>query len=151
MFSGKVSVTVCRRCMGGAELAPLSRDRTCERVGAETRRLSPTMNRPCFLPDDGLCIKGLSHRIEVWPTNLPCRRGVLCDAGLDCQVAVRLGWVVLAEGDVGRRLPLVGHSICLELTARPILISCDRDCRKATKWMLELRVRKQQIIKCIES
>ena len=73
-------------------------------------------------PDNGLCIKGLSHRIEVWTTNLSCCRGVLSDAGLNCRIGVRLGPVVLIEGDIGRRLALVGHSICLEVTARPIVM-----------------------------
>jgi hypothetical protein len=72
--------------------------------------------------DDGFWIKRLSHRIEVWPMNLPCHRGILCDAGLDFRVGVHLGQVVGVEGDIGRHPTLVCHTICLELTARLILM-----------------------------
>ena len=73
-------------------------------------------------PHDAFSIKRLCHWIEVWPMNLPCRRDVVCDAGLDCRVAVRLGRVVHAEGDVGLGLALVCYAICLELAARLILM-----------------------------
>jgi hypothetical protein len=63
---------------------------------------------PAFsTPHDAFSIKRLYHRIEVWPTNRPCRRDVPCDAGLDFWVVVRLEGVVHAEGDVGRGLALV--------------------------------------------
>jgi hypothetical protein len=66
----------------------------------------PSMHLAFSAPHNAFSIKRLCHRIEVWPTNLPCRPDVPCDAGLDCRVAVRLGWVVHAEGDVALALPL---------------------------------------------
>jgi hypothetical protein len=73
-------------------------------------------------PHDSFYIKRLCHQIKVWPTNLPYHRDVPCDAGLDCRVVVRLGRVVHTEGDVGLGLALVHYAICLELTARLILM-----------------------------
>jgi hypothetical protein len=82
---------------------------------------------PAFsTPHDTFSIKRLCHWIEVWPRNLPCRRDVPCDAGLDCQVTVRLGWVVHVEGDVVLGLALVCYAICLELAARLILMCLRR-------------------------
>ena len=65
-----------------------------------------------------LSIKGMGARIILWPMDLPCHRGVLTDAAMDGRIAVHLGWVLRAVGDVGLRLVLVGHSICLELGVR---------------------------------
>jgi hypothetical protein len=41
---------------------------------------------------------------------------------LDCRVSVCLGRVVGVECDIGHRPALVCHTICLELTARLILM-----------------------------
>jgi hypothetical protein len=50
--SFNICIAVGCLCMGGAELVPLSRDRTTASVGTTdgTRRLSPTWYRPCILP-----------------------------------------------------------------------------------------------------
>lgn len=69
-------------------------------------------------PHDDLSINVLGARIMLWPMGRPCRRRVLTDAGVDARVRVRLGRVLQVEGDVGRRLALVGHSKCLEDGAR---------------------------------
>jgi hypothetical protein len=95
----------------------------------------PSMHPAFSAPHDTFSIKRLCHWIEVWPTNLPCRRDVPCDAGLDCRVTVCLGWVVPVEGDVGLGLALVCYAICLELAARLILM-CLR-LQETTKWVLE--------------
>ena len=42
---------------------------------------------------------------------------VLSDAGVDARVHVCLGRVLQVEGDVGRRLALVGHTPCLKVRA----------------------------------
>jgi hypothetical protein len=54
--------------------------------------------------------------------NLPCRRDVPCDVGLDHRVVVCLRRVVYAEGGVRLVLALVCYAICLELAARLILM-----------------------------
>jgi hypothetical protein len=82
----------------------------------------PSMHPAFFAPHDTFSIKRPCHWIEVWSTNLPFRRDVPCDAGLDFRVVVRLGWVIHVEGDVGLGLALMCYTICLELTARLILM-----------------------------
>jgi hypothetical protein len=64
-------------------------------------------------PHDELSIEVLGAQVVLWPMDRPCHLSVLTETALDARVAVRLGrvrWVVV---DVGRRLALVGHSICL--------------------------------------
>jgi hypothetical protein len=82
----------------------------------------PSMHLAFSAPHDTFSIKRLCHWIEVWPTNVPCRRDVPCDAGLDCRVAIRLERVIHAKGDVGLGLAIVCYAICLELAARLILM-----------------------------
>ena len=65
--------------------------------------------------DDGLSIEILGARIVVWPMERPRHLNVLTDAGVDARIHVCLGWVLQVEGDVGRRLALVGHTPCLEV------------------------------------
>ena len=45
----------------------------------------------------------------------PRHLSVLTDAEVDAQVRVCLGRVLQVEGDVERRLVLVGHTPCLEV------------------------------------
>ena len=61
--------------------------------------------------------------------DLSCHRGVAGDAGLYGRVAVRLGRVVLPEGDIGRGFALVRQSPCLEVANRLITV-CTRLQRK---------------------
>ena len=56
-------------------------------------------------------------RVILWPMDRPCHRRVLTDAGVDARVRVCLGRVLQVEGDVGRRLALVGYTPCLEVRA----------------------------------
>jgi len=62
---------------------------------------------------DNLWIKVLGARVVVVFMDRPCHRRVPIDAVVDGRVCVRLRWVGVV-GDVGRRLALVGHSICHE-------------------------------------
>ena len=66
-------------------------------------------------PHDDFCINGRRVRIEIRPIDLPCHRGVVIEAAMDTLVAVRFGRVLWVEGDIGRRLPLMGQSVRLEL------------------------------------
>jgi hypothetical protein len=68
-------------------------------------------------PHDDLSIKVVGARIILWPMDRPCHRCVLIEAVVDARVGVCLGRVLWVVGDVGRRLALVGHSICHELDA----------------------------------
>ena len=45
----------------------------------------------------------------------PCLQRVRTDAGVDAWVAVGLRRVIWGEGDSGRRLTLVGQTICYEI------------------------------------
>jgi hypothetical protein len=69
-------------------------------------------------PHGDFSINVLGERIEVWPMDLLCHRSVLTDAAVDGGVVVCLGRVRQVEVDLGRRLPLVGQSPCLQLGAR---------------------------------
>ena len=88
------------------------------RVDEAVAKPEPPMLLALSHPHDDLSIKVLGARIMVWPMDRPCRRRVLTDAGVDARVRVRLGRVRQVEGDVGRRLALVGQNPCLELGAR---------------------------------
>jgi len=68
-------------------------------------------------PHDGLSINVVDPRIVVWPMDRPCHRRVVTDAVVDALIGVCLGRVVRVEGDVRRRLALVGHGIYHELRA----------------------------------
>jgi len=68
-------------------------------------------------PHDGLSIEVLGARIVVCPMERPRHLSVLTDARVDARVRVCLGRVLQVEGDVGRRLTLVGHTPCLEVRA----------------------------------
>ena len=61
-------------------------------------------------PHDDFSINGLM--------NFLCHRGVPTEAAVDACVAVRFGRILRVEGDIGRRLPFVGQTVCLDLGAR---------------------------------
>jgi len=69
-------------------------------------------------PHDHFSIKVMGARIVLWAMDHPCHRCVSIEAAVDELVAVRQGRVLWVVGDVGRRLPLMGQSICHELGAR---------------------------------
>ena len=69
-------------------------------------------------PHDHFSIKVMGARIILWAMDRPCHRCVSIEAAVDGLVAVRRGRVLWVVGDVGRRLALVGQSICHELGAR---------------------------------
>ena len=69
-------------------------------------------------PHDDFSIKVLGGWIVLWPMNLPCHRRVIIEAAVDARIAVRRGRVLRVEDDVGRRLALMGQSICLQLGDR---------------------------------
>ena len=69
-------------------------------------------------PHEDISVDVLGPRIVIWPMDLLGHGGVLTEAVVDGGVGIRLGPVIRVVGDVGRRLPLVGHSICRELGAR---------------------------------
>jgi hypothetical protein len=69
-------------------------------------------------PHEDISIDVLDPRIVIWPMDLLGHGGVLIEAVVDGGVGVRLGPVIRVVGDVERRLPLVGHSICREDAAR---------------------------------
>jgi hypothetical protein len=62
-------------------------------------------------PHDSHPINIVGARIPVWPLDRPCLRRVGVDAGVDARVAVRLRWVIRAEGDIESRLSLASQSI----------------------------------------
>ena len=64
---------------------------------------------------DDFCINVRRVRIEIWPIDLPCHQCVVTEVAVDALVAVRFGRVLWVEGDIGRRLPLMGQSVRLEL------------------------------------
>ena len=66
-------------------------------------------------PHDDFCINGRCVRIEIRPIDLPCHRCVVTEAVVDALVDVHFGRVLRVEGDIGRRLPLMGQSVRLEL------------------------------------
>jgi hypothetical protein len=57
-------------------------------------------------PHDDLWIKVLGAQVVVISMERPYRRRVLIDAGVDGQVAVRLGRILQVVGDVDVALPL---------------------------------------------
>jgi hypothetical protein len=69
-------------------------------------------------PHEDISVDVLGPRIAIWPMDLLGHGGVLTKAAVDSGVGVRLGLVIRVVGDVGRRLPLVGQSICRERGAR---------------------------------
>ena len=69
-------------------------------------------------PHEDISVDVLDPRIVIWPMDLLGHGGVLTKAAVDGGVGVRLGTVIRVLGDVGRHLPLVGHSICRERGAR---------------------------------
>ena len=69
-------------------------------------------------PYDDFSINGLIDRIKLRPMNFLCHRGVPTEVAVDACVAVRFGRILRVEGDIGRRLPFVGQTVCLDLGAR---------------------------------
>ena len=69
-------------------------------------------------PHEHIGVDRLGARIIVWAMDLLRHGGVVMEAAVDGGVGVGLGPVIRVVGDVGRRLPLVGHSICRERGAR---------------------------------
>ena len=69
-------------------------------------------------PHEDISVDVLGPRIVIWPMDLLGHGGVLTQAAVDGGVGVRLGPIIRVVGDVGRRLPLVGPSICRERGAR---------------------------------
>ena len=47
-----------------------------------------------------------------------CQRGVPAEAAVDTCIAVCFERILRVEGDIGRRLPFVGQTVCLDLGAR---------------------------------
>jgi hypothetical protein len=95
---------------------------TQDRVGAEDEC---TVGNPISAiplassdPHEDFSINVLGPQIKFWPMDLPCHRGVLTKASVDGGVVVRLGPIVRVVAYVGRRLALMGHSICQEDGAR---------------------------------
>ena len=68
-------------------------------------------------PRDHSSIKVMGARFVLWAMDLPCHRCVSIVTAVDGLIAVRRGRVLRVVGDVRRRLPLVGQSICHELGA----------------------------------
>ena len=66
-------------------------------------------------PHDDFYINGHRGQIKIRPMDLPCHRVVVINATVDALVVVRFGRVLRVVGDFGRRLPLMGQSIRLEL------------------------------------
>jgi hypothetical protein len=62
-------------------------------------------------PHDSRPINIISAWILVWPLDRPCLRCIGADAGVGARVAVRLGRVIRAKGDIRSRLSLVSQSI----------------------------------------
>ena len=69
-------------------------------------------------PHEHIGVDRLGARIIVWAMDLLRHGGVVMEAAVDGGVGVGLGPVIRVVGDVGRRLPLVGHGICRERGAR---------------------------------
>ena len=69
-------------------------------------------------PHEHIGVDRLGARIIVWAMDLLRHGGVVMEAVVDGGVGVGLGPVIRVVGDVGRRLPLVGHGICRERGAR---------------------------------
>ena len=69
-------------------------------------------------PHEHIGVDRLGARIIVWAMDLLRHGGVVMEAAVDGGVGVGLGPVIRVVGDVGRRLPLVGHGICREHGAR---------------------------------
>ena len=75
-------------------------------------------------PHEDISVDVLGPRIVIWPMDLLGHCGVLTESAVDGGVGVRLGPVIRVVGDVGRRLPLVGHGICRERGARRATMCC---------------------------
>ena len=69
-------------------------------------------------PHEDIGVDLLGARIIFWAIDLLRHGGVVMEAAVDGGVGVGLGPVIRVVGDVGRRLPLVGHGICRERGAR---------------------------------
>jgi len=69
-------------------------------------------------PHDDFSINGLIDRIKLRPMNFLCHRGVPTEAAMDVCVVVRFGQILRVEGYIRRRLPFVGHTVCLDLSVR---------------------------------
>ena len=69
-------------------------------------------------PHEHIGVDRLGARIIVWAMDLLRHGGVVMEAAVDGGVGVGLGPVIRVVGDVGRRLPLVSHSIGGEGGAR---------------------------------
>ena len=69
-------------------------------------------------PHDDFSINGLINRIELRSMNFLCHQGVPAEVAMDACVAVRFGQILRVEGDIGRRLPFMGQTVCLDLGAR---------------------------------
>ena len=65
-------------------------------------------------PHEHIGVDRLGARIIIWAMDLLRHGGVVMEAAVDGGVGVGLGPVIRVVGDVGRRLPLVGHGICRE-------------------------------------
>jgi hypothetical protein len=63
-------------------------------------------------PHEDIRVDLLGPRIIFWAMDLLCHGSVVMKAAVDGEVDVCLGPVIRVVGDVGRRLALVGHSIC---------------------------------------
>jgi hypothetical protein len=70
-------------------------------------------------PHEHISVDRLGARIIVWAMDLLRHGGVVMEAAVDGGVGVGLRPVIRVVGDVGRRLTLMGHSICREGGARP--------------------------------
>ena len=88
------------------------------RVDCAIANPKPAMLLASSRPHNHFSIKVMGTRIVLWAMDRPCHRCVSIEATVDGLIAVRRGWVIRVVGDVGRRLFLVGQSICLELGAR---------------------------------
>ena len=95
------------------------RARIWERVGVLAVSIVPSLiqNWPCFFPHPALMITSPSRSWALGSYSVPWTT-LAIEATVDGLVVVRREWVLRVAGDVGRRLPLVGQSICHELGAR---------------------------------
>ena len=88
------------------------------RVDCAVANPEPAMLLASSRPHDHFSIKVMGAWIVLWAMDHPCHRCLSIEAAVDGLVVVRRGWVLWVVGDVGRRLALVGQSICHELGAR---------------------------------
>ena len=108
--------------------------------------LEPTMLLASSRPHDHFSIKVMGARIVLWAMDLPCHRCVSIETAVDGLVTVRRGRVLWVVGDIGRRLALMGQSICHELGAR--LATMCRQLQKSNmiRNYVELSVRIKKLI-----